>query len=249
MSGHSKWSTIKRKKGAADAKRGKIFTRIIKDITMSVKMGGADPEGNPRLRLAISNAKGANMPKDNIARAIAKGAVTGGADYQSVRYEGYGVGGVAVLIEASTDNINRTVSNVRSYFTKVGGSLGTTGSLEFMFDHRGVFELPIGAHAPDELTMELIDGGALDVEVEDDVMTVYTEFESFGDMQKKLEELKLEATSATIEWFPQTMTAVTDMDNAKKMMKLIDLLEEDDDVNDFYHNMELSEELAEALDN
>ena len=247
MSGHSKWSTIKRKKGAADAKRSKVFTRIIKEISVAVKEGGADPEGNPRLRLAMLNARGANMPKDNVARAVAKGSESGGASYQNSRFEGYGAGGIAFIVECSSDNNNRTVANVRSYFAKVGGSLGTLGSVEFMFDHKCVFEAPMNGLSEDDFTLELAEGGADDVELnEDGTATVYGAMEDFGTLQRKLEEMKIEATSSTLEWIPKS-TTVVEGDNAKKVLKLIDLLEEDDDVNGVYHNMEMTDEIAELL--
>jgi YebC/PmpR family DNA-binding regulatory protein len=247
MSGHSKWSTIKRKKGAADAKRSKIFTKLIKEISVAVKNGGPDPDANPRLRLAIQNAKGVSMPKDNIARALQKGSEKGGADYANMRFEGYGQGGVAFMVECSSDNNNRTVANVRSYFAKCGGNLGTLGSVEFMFDHKSVFELPPGNLDIETLTLEMIEAGADDIEEnEDGTATIYAAMQEFGAIQKKLEELKLEATSATLEWLPKTTTPV-DAETAKQVLKLIDMLEDDDDVNNVHHNMELSDEIAEML--
>ena len=158
MSGHSKWSTIKRKKGAADAKRSKIFSKIVKEIQVSVREGGADQDANPRLRLALQNAKGANMPKDNISRAISK-ASSDGANYQEVAFEGYGPGGVAIFVECLTDNNNRTVSQIRSIFTRRGGSLGTNGSLSFLFDRKGVFTIPKKGLNPEEFELEIIDAG------------------------------------------------------------------------------------------
>ena len=193
MSGHSKWSTIKHKKAALDAKRGKIFTKLIKEITVSVKEKGPDPDSNPRLRLAIQNAKGSNMPKETIDRAIKKGSGEDGASYSDVTYEGYGTNGVAVFVECTTDNINRTVASVRSIFSKNEGSLGTNGSLEFIFDRKGVFISAIPENADeDELTLELIDGGAEEVEFNDGLMHITCQMEDFGLMQSKLEELKLE---------------------------------------------------------
>ena len=168
MAGHSKWANIKRRKGAQDAKRGKAFTKLIKELTVAAKNGGADPEANPRLRLAIQNAKGANMPKDNIERAINKGAGSDSEDYIDTTYEGYGSHGVAVFVETTTDNLNRTVSAVRAAFSKYGGSLGTNGSLEFIFDRKGVFTFPEPqGNDLDELTLELIDGGADEIEMAD----------------------------------------------------------------------------------
>ncbi|MEQ9063227.1 MAG: YebC/PmpR family DNA-binding transcriptional regulator [Vicingaceae bacterium] len=249
MSGHSKWSTIKRKKGAIDAKRGKIFTKIIKEISIAVKEGGSpDPESNPRLRLAISNAKGANMPKDNIDRAIKKASEKDGANYEETTYEGYGPNGVAIFVEASTDNLNRTVSNVRAVFSKYNGSLGTNGSLEFIFDRKGVFTIPLSniSMDDDDFEMELIDGGADDVEKDDDVLMAYTTFENFGNMQKKLENLGVEVESAELQRIPNT-TVTIDVHAAKTIMNMVERFEEDDDVNNVYHNLEMTDELMEQL--
>ena len=179
MSGHSKWSTIKRKKGAVDAKRSKLFSKIVKEIQVAVKEGGPDDEVNPRLRLAIQNSKGVNMPKDNISRAINK-ASSDGANFQEVTFEGYGPGGIAVFIECLTDNNNRTVSIIRSIFTKRSGTLGTNGSLSFLFDRKGVFTVPKGEIDPDEFELELIDAGAEDIEDESDVYIITTALEDFG---------------------------------------------------------------------
>lgn len=251
MSGHSKWSTIKRKKGALDAKRGKIFTRIIKEINISIKEGGSsDPDANPRLRLAIANAKGANMPKDNITRAIKKAEDKGGESYQETTYEGYGVSGIALFVEASTDNLNRTIANVRAIFSKHEGSLGTNGSLEFIFDRKGVFTiLPenLGERDLEELEMELIDGGAEEFEKEEEILTVYTSFEDFGNMQKKLEELNIEAESQELQRIPKTTQTIS-LEEGKKILLILEKFEEDDDVNVVYHNMEMTDELLEEME-
>ena len=250
MSGHSKWSTIKRKKGALDAKRGKIFTKIIKEITIAVKEGGSmDADANPRLRLAISNAKGANMPKDNIERAIKKAGDKDSANYEETTYEGYGPNGIAIFVEASTDNLNRTVSNVRAIFTKYNGNLGTNGSLEFIFDRKGVFAIPegnIGDMDRDEFEMELIDGGAEEVEHEDGMFMVYTSFEDFGSMQKKLEDLGIEVESADLQRIPNS-TSTLDTSAAKTILNMIEKFEEDDDVTNVYHNLELTDELMSEM--
>ena len=250
MAGHSKWANIKRRKGAQDAKRAKVFTRILKEISIAVKEGGnPDPDSNPRLRLAIANAKGVNMPKDNINRAIKKASDKDSENYQEVTYEGYGPAGIALFVEATTDNINRTVSNIRAIFTKYGGSLGTNGSLEFIFDRKGVFTIPLSAMEGkdmDEFEMELIDGGAEDVEKDEEFVTVYTSFEDFGNMQKKLEELGIEAESQELQRIPKTTQAV-ELEDGKKIINIIEKFEEDDDVNTVYHNMEMTEELAEAI--
>jgi YebC/PmpR family DNA-binding regulatory protein len=247
MSGHNKWSTIKRKKGALDAKRSKIFSRIIKEITVAVKESGPDPDGNPRLRLAIANAKGASMPKDNITRAINKGAEKDGANYTEVTYEGYAPNAIAVYIECTTDNIQRTVSNIRSYFNKFGGNLGTNGSLGFLFDRKGVFTIPKGTIDIDEFEMEVIDAGAEDIQVEEDTITITTAMEDFGTMIKKLEEMKIEPENAELQRIPKE-TIKLDKEAAKKTMRLIDFFEEDDDVSNVFHNLELTDEMMEELD-
>lgn len=246
MSGHSKWSTIKRKKGAIDAKRSKIFSKIIKDINIAVKDSGPDPENNPRLRLAISNAKGANMPKDNVARAINKAADKDAAHFTETTYEGYAPNGIAVYVECTTDNVQRTVANVRSYFNKFGGSLGTNGSLSFLFDRKGVFTVAKGDIDQDEFEMALIEAGAEDIELEEEYFTIKTAMEDFGSMMKKLEELGIEPESASLQRVPKETTKL-DIDSARKVMKLIDLFEDDDDVQDVYHNLEISEELMEEM--
>jgi YebC/PmpR family DNA-binding regulatory protein len=247
MSGHSKWSTIKHKKGAKDAKRGKIFTKLIKELTVAVREGGPDPDGNPRLRLAIQNAKGANMPKDTIDRAIKKAAGEGGAEYVEVTFEGYGPSGVAIFTECMTDNNNRTVSNVRSIFSKHGGNLGTNGSLEFIFDRKGVFFLPVPEGSDeDDLTLELIDGGAEDVDFQDGFLQITCELEDFGNIQKKLDELGIEAESAELQRIPNTYVELDD-DTFSKIMRLIDALEDDDDVQKVYHNLDASDAQLEAM--
>lgn len=246
MSGHSKWSTIKRKKGALDAKRSKIFSKVIKDINIAVKESGPDPEANPRLRLALANAKGANMPKDNIARAINKASDKDAANFTETTYEGYAPSGIAVYLECTTDNVQRTVANVRSYFNKFGGNLGTNGSLSFLFDRKGIFTVPKADIDQDEFEMELIDAGAEEIDLEDDFFTVTTAMEDFGTMMKKLEELGIEPESASLERIPKD-TVKLDIDSARKVMKLIDIFEDDDDVQNVYHNLEISDELMEEL--
>lgn len=210
MSGHSKWSTIKRKKGALDAKRSKLFTRIIKEITVAVREGGPDPDGNPRLRLAIQNGKAANMPKDNVERAIKKGSGSDSDSYTEVNYEGYGSNGVAVFVECLTDNLNRTLANVRLAFSKNGGNLSTKGSLEFIFDRKGVFQIKLSDNGPlneEDFTLEMIDAGAEDVVFEEEYVTVYTLMEDFGALQKKMEELKIEVENAELQRLPKTTVA------------------------------------------
>ncbi len=246
MSGHNKWSTIKRKKGALDAKRSKIFSKIIKDITISVKESGPDPEHNPRLRLAIANAKGASMPKETIQRAINKGSDKDASTLIETTYEGIGPQGIAIFVEATTDNIQRTVSNIRAYFNKHGGELGKNGSLNYLFERKGVFVVPKGSLNPDEFEMEVIDAGAEDITLEDDVFTITTAMEDFGNMMKKLEQLKIEPESASLQRIPRT-TESLEVDAARKVLKLIEIIEEDEDVQNVYHNLDLTDELIEQV--
>jgi YebC/PmpR family DNA-binding regulatory protein len=246
MSGHNKWSTIKRKKGALDAKRSKIFSKIIKDITIAVKESGPDPEHNPRLRLGIANAKGASMPKDTIQRAINKGSDKDAAALIETSYEGKGPHGIAIFVEATTDNIQRTVSNVRSYFNKYGGEMGKNGSLNYLFDRKGIFAIPKGDLNPDDFEMELIDAGAEDISLDEGIFTVTTPMEEFGSMMKKLEVLKIEPESAALQRIPKT-TETLDIESARKVLKLIDIIEEDEDVTNVFHNMTLTDELMAEL--
>lgn len=251
MSGHSKWSTIKRKKGALDAKRSKIFSRIIKEISVAVKEGGNDPEGNPRLRLAIANAKGSNMPKDNIQRAISKAGDKDATNFQEITYEAYANHGVAVYVECLTDNQQRTVAAVRSYLNKHNGKLETNGALSFLFDRKGVFTIAEKAveekgMEEDDFMMEVIDAGAEDVEHEDGFYTIYTMMEDFGRMMKKLEEIGIEAENAALQRIPKT-TVKLDKDSAQGVMKLIDTIEDDDDVQNVYHNLELTDEMMAEM--
>ncbi|MDI3479796.1 MAG: hypothetical protein PWQ14_942 [Rikenellaceae bacterium] len=248
MSGHNKWSTIKRKKEANDAKRSKMFTKIIKDITIAVREGGPDPDSNPRLRLAIANARGVNMPKDNIQRAINKANEKDSANYVEIVYEGYATHGVAIIVECATDNQQRTISNIRSYFNKHGGSLSTSGSLNFIFDQKGVFRINREKISNfDEFMLEAIDAGADDVLEDDDMVIIFTPRENFGTMQKTLEKLNIEADSSKLERIPNTFVKL-EKDQTLKILKLIDLLEEDDDVQNVYHNMELPDELLDEIE-
>lgn len=249
MSGHSKWSTIKRKKGALDAQRAKQFTKAIKEISIAVKEGGGpDPDANPALRNAIANAKGLNMPKDNISRAIKKASGADAENYEEVTFEGYGPYGIAFFVECTTDNINRTVANIRTIFSKANGSLGKNGSLEFLFDRKGVFtiekesiSLPL-----DELELELIESGLESMETEDDFVTIYTDFNDFGAMQQALERLKIEVKNTTLERIPQN-TTVLSLDQAKQILDMEEKFEDDDDVQNVFHTLEITEELMKAL--
>jgi len=246
MSGHSKWSTIKRKKGAADAKRSKMFSQTVKEMTVAVKEGGPDVDANPRLRLAISNAKGVSMPKDNIERAISKGKDKDAASFLELTYEGYLSNGIAVYIECTTDNQQRTVSNVRSVFNKYSGNLGTNGSLSFLFNRQGIFMVPKGEIDPDEFELEVIDAGAEDIELEEGFFSITTAMEDFGKMQKKLEELGIEPESAELQRIPHE-TITLDNDTALKILKVIDVFEDDDDVQKVFHNLEVTEELMAEM--
>ncbi len=247
MAGHSKWKNIQHRKGAQDKKRGKIFTKIIKEITVAAKTGGGDPDANPRLRAAIQNAKANNMPKDNIERAIKKATGAGGEDYIETTFEGYGPDGVAIFVECMTDNNTRTVSNVRSYFNKHNGSLGKDGCLQFIFERKGIFTINAEGIDEDEFTLEMIDAGAEDVEFEDGIITVTTAMTDFGAVQKKLDEMQIESQEAGLQRIPIT-TKEIDPKHFPTFMKLIDILEDDDDVQQVYHNLEYSEELAKTLE-
>ena len=246
MSGHNKWSTIKRKKGALDAKRSKMFSKIIKDITISVREGGPDPDGNPRLRLAIANAKGASMPKETLQRAINKGTDKDAASLLETTYEGKGPHGIAIFVECTTDNLQRTVSNIRAHFNIHGGELWTIGSLAYLFDRKGVFEIPKGELVQDEFEMALIDAGAEDIEIEDESFTVTTAMEDFGSMMKKLESMGIEPESASLHRIPRTYVTLEE-DSTRKALKLIDILEEDEDVQNVFHNLHINDEMAEKL--
>jgi YebC/PmpR family DNA-binding regulatory protein len=246
MSGHNKWSTIKRKKGANDAKRSKIFSKIIKEITIAVKEGGADPEGNPRLRLAIANAKGASMPKENISRAINKGKDKDASNFVEYTYEGYLPHGIAIYVECTSDNQQRTVSNIRAIFNRYNGNLGTNGSLSFLFDRKGVFTIPLDNIDQEEFELEMIDAGAEDITVEDNFISVTTAMEDFGSLMKKLEELGIEPENAELRRIPKEFI-VLGLEESKKIMRVIEAFEEDDDVQNVFHNMELTDELVDAL--
>ncbi len=246
MSGHSKWSTIKHKKGALDAKRSKIFSKISKEITVAAKMGGSDIESNPRLRLAVQNAKGQNMSKDVIERAINK-ADKDLSNFEESTFEGYGPEGIAIFVECLSDNNNRTVSSVRSIFSKHNGHLGTSGSVGFLFDRKGIFVIPATENSDqEELELEMIDAGAESMEVNDDLIVVTSPLEEFGNVSKKLEELQIEPESQELQRIPNNTTTLP-VEEAKKVMQLVEHLEEDDDVQNVYHNLEITPELEEAL--
>ena len=246
MSGHSKWSTIKRKKGANDAKRGKLFTKLIKEITVAASVGGTDVESNPRLRSAVQNARGMNMPKDTIQRAINK-ADRDNSSFLELSFEGKLPHGVLVFVDSLTDNRNRTVSNVRAIFTKRGGELGTNGSLSYMFDRKGIISLPKGELDPDEFELELIDAGVEEIELEDDTFMITTPMEDFHSVQLKLQEMSVEPESAELQRIPNDTLDLT-LEQGVQIMKIIEEFEDDDDVQSVYHNVNVSDELAEAME-
>jgi YebC/PmpR family DNA-binding regulatory protein len=228
----------------------KTFTRIGKDISMAVKEGGPNPETNSRLRAVIQNAKSANMPKDNVERAIKKASGSDSANYVEMSLEGYAPHGVAIFVECTTDNNNRTVANVRSYFNKCDGNLGTNGSLEFIFDRKAVFTFSASQIEMDleELEMELIDAGLEELENDEGTLTVTTDFTDFSNMQKQLESMNIELESSELQRFPNNTKSLA-LEDAKLVLKLIDKLEEDEDVQNVFHNMEMGEELMAQLDN
>lgn len=251
MAGHSKFKNIMHRKGRADAARSKLFSRLSKEITVAVKMGGGttDPDMNPRLRLAIQNAKGQSMPKDNIQRAIGKGVGGDGEDYKEMRYEGYGPGGVAVIVEALTDNLNRSASNIRAAFTKSGGALGETGSVAFMFDRKGEIVYKFEAGSEDEVMEAAIEAGAEDVESDEESgHTIICEFEDLNEVAKALEASLGEAESVNIIWKPQNQTPVGE-DKAPQLMRLIETLEDDDDVQNVFANFDIADDVMASLQN
>jgi YebC/PmpR family DNA-binding regulatory protein len=246
MSGHSKWSTIKRKKGALDAKRSKMFSKISKEITVATKLGGSDTDANSRLRLAVQNAKGQNMSKDVIERAISK-AEKDTSSFEEMTFEGYGPGGIAIFVECLSDNNNRTVGSVRSAFTKHNGHLGTNGSVAFLFETKGVFVVPADEKTANEaFELEMIEAGAEDMEESDGFIEITSSMEDFGNLSKKLEELGIEPESQGLQRIPNTTTALP-VDEAKKVLRLVERIEEDDDVQNVYHNLEITPELEAAL--
>ena len=240
MSGHSKWATIKRKKAALDSKRGKIFTKLIKEITIAARAGG-DPAGNPRLRLAVDNAKAQNMPMDNIERAIKK--ATGeleGVTYHELTYEGYGPAGVAVLVEVATDNKNRTVAEVRHLFSKNGGSMGETGSVAWMFDRKGVITLPVGDKKEDDVMEIVLEAGADDLTTQEEYFEVQTTIENFEPVRRTLVDKNFAVENASLQWIAKNMIEVKGED-AEKVMKMIESLEDLDDVQNVYSNADIVE--------
>ena len=248
MAGHNKWSKIKRKKGAADAKRSKVWARITRDIMIAAREGGGSPDMNARLALAVDQAKAANMPKDNIERAIKRG--TGeieGADYEELAYEGYAPGGVAVYVDVLTDNTNRTVADLRSLFLKAGGNLGTSGSVAFLFDQKAVFEIPAAEHAEDDLFLLVADAGAEDLRREDDAFVVEAPTEAFGAVQAALAEAGVEPSEAALQQIPTTTTTLAP-DDAAKVLRFLDQLDDHQDVQAVYSTLDVDDAALAALE-
>lgn len=243
MAGHSKWSTIKRAKGAADAKRANLFTKLAREITVAARTGSPDPESNARLRIAMQKARSENMPKDNILRAVER--ATGGADganFDEVTYEGYGPGGIALIIDTMTDNRNRTVGEIRAAMTRSGGNLGESGSVAWMFDLVGIIVVPTEGHDDDELQMIAIEAGAIDVALDDGVLEVYTESTELHTVASALSDAGLEATTVELIKKPKTQME-PDTDTAVKVIRLIEKLDDLDDVQTVYSNLEISDDV------
>ncbi|MBE1289073.1 MULTISPECIES: YebC/PmpR family DNA-binding transcriptional regulator [Roseobacteraceae] len=246
MAGHSKWANIQHRKGRQDKLRSKLFSKLAKEITVAAKMGDPDPDKNPRLRLAVKEAKSSSVPKDVIERAIKKSQGGDAENYEEIRYEGYGPNGVAVIVEAMTDNRNRTASNVRSTFSKNGGNLGETGSVSFMFDRKGQVSYPASAGDADSVMMAAIEAGAEDVESSEDGHIIWCADTDLSDVSTALEDQLGESESTKLVWRPQTTTPL-DLDGAQKLMKLIDALEDDDDVQTVTANFEIPDEIMDQL--
>ncbi|ADU13302.1 YebC/PmpR family DNA-binding transcriptional regulator [Asticcacaulis excentricus] len=250
MAGHSKFKNIMHKKGRADAARSKLFSKLARDITVAAKSGMPDPAMNPRLRLAVNNAKAESMPKDNIDRAIKKGAAGESDNMEEIRYEGFGPQGIGIIVETLTDNRNRTGGNVRSYFTKFGGNLGETGSVSFMWDRMGQIEYPLKAGSADAIMEAAIEAGAADVETDEDEEDgghlIFTAYEDLNTVTEAVAKVLGDPKSTKFIWKPQTLSPITG-DPAKTLMKLIDALNDDDDVQAVYANFDISDEEMEAL--
>ena len=248
MSGHSKWSTIKHKKAVKDAKRGKIFTRVGKEITIAAREGGGDVEANPRLRLAVQNAKAANMPADNIKRAIQKG--TGeleGANYEEHRYEGYAPMGVAVILETVTDNKNRTYAEIKSQFSKLGGNLGETNSVAWNFDRKGVISINTNNMSEDDILEKVLESGAEDMEYDQESTRIICAMEDFGEVNTYFSNGNFEVEEAKLEYIPQNPMSISNIDDARKVFKFIDHFEDHDDVQNIYSNAEIDEDILQEL--
>ncbi len=248
MSGHSKWSTIKRKKGAVDAKRGKLFTKLAREITVSAKLGGGDPDGNPRLRAAIQAARSGSLPKDKINEAIKRG--TGeldGGDLEELVYEGYGPGGVAFIVDTATDNLNRTVSALRSMFDKSGGSLAKTGAVAFKFNKRGLIRVDAAKHSEEQVMEAALEAGAEDVEAEGEALVVSTTANDLHQVAEAMEKAQIEIEGSEIAMIP-TSTVACDLELARKVQKLMDKLEDHDDVQNVWVDADIPDDVMTALE-
>ncbi|MGC8942101.1 MAG: YebC/PmpR family DNA-binding transcriptional regulator [Sulfurihydrogenibium sp.] len=249
MAGHSRWHNIKNKKAKADAIKGRIFTKVIREITIAARLGGGDPEANPRLRIAIEKAREVNMPSENIEKAIKRG--TGeleGVNYEEVRYEGYGPEGVAIIVEATTDNRNRTTAEVRHIFSKYGGNLGSSGCVSFLFEDKGIINVEKSKYSEEEILEKALEAGAEDVITEDeDYYEIRTSVQDFYKVKENLEKMGVEIVKAELTKIPTTTVKITNEETAAKLMKLLDALEENDDVQKVYANFDIPEEILEKL--
>jgi len=248
MSGHSKWANIKHKKGRADAIRGKVFTRISKEITIAAREGGNDPAGNPRLRLAMQNARAVNMPNDNITKAIKKG--TGeieGVNYEEVVYEGYAPSGVAVLLEAVTDNKNRTVAEIRSLMSKHGGNLAEAGAVAWNFERKGVISISTNGKSEDDLMEVVLEADAEDIEYDEETSRIVSSMENFNVVNKYLEDNKFSISEAKLEYIPKNIVNLTEVSTAQKILKFIEIFEEHDDVQNVFFNFTIDDSIADKI--
>ncbi|WP_028951075.1 YebC/PmpR family DNA-binding transcriptional regulator [Sulfurihydrogenibium subterraneum] len=250
MAGHSRWHNIKNKKAKADAIKGKMFTKVIKEITIAARLGGGDPEANPRLRMAIEKAREVNMPSENIERAIKRG--TGeleGVNYEEVRYEGYGPEGVAIIVEATTDNRNRTTAEIRHIFSKYGGNLGSSGCVSFLFEDKGVINVEKSKYSEEEILEKALEAGAEDVITEDEeYYEIRTSVQDFYKVKENLEKMGVEIVKAELTKIPTTTVKITNEESATKLMKLLDALEDNDDVQKVYANFDIPEELLQKIE-
>ena len=246
MSGHSKWANIKHKKAAKDAKRGKVFTRLSKELTISAREGGGNPDDNPRLRLAIQNCKAVNMPADNIKRAIQKGTgEIAGVTYEEIRYEGYAPCAVAVILETVTDNRNRTVAEIRTQFSKLGGNMGEANSVAWNFDRNGVITIKTGSKSEDEMLEQVLESGADDLEYNEEESRIICAMDQFNVVNKYFSDNGFELTEAKLEYIPKTLVKIDNVSDAKKILRFIEVFEDHDDVQNLFSNFDISDEIME----
>jgi YebC/PmpR family DNA-binding regulatory protein len=248
MSGHNKWSSIKHKKAAVDAKKGRVFTKVIREITVAARSGGGDPDSNPALRLALGKARDANMPQENATRAIKRG--TGeleGVNYEEVLYEGYAPGGIGLLVRALTDNRNRSAADIRAIFTKKGGSMASQGAVSYLFQRKGFFAIPAGSVNEEDLFMLATDAGAEDFQKQGEVFEIITPVESFDSVRKALESAGIQPERSELSRIPETTVPVGDLETAAKLQALVEALEDNDDVQTVYDNSDIPDEILEQL--